>query len=63
MPKETVDRWSEVLAKLARDPDWLAGNAKVGGVPAISSPAETERYVREQYELYERLATSLGIRQ
>ena len=63
MAKEAVDRWSDVLAKLARDPDWLAGNAKVGGIPAIRSQAETERYVREQYELYEKLAISLGLRQ
>jgi len=63
LPKDLVDRWADVLAKLAKDPDWLAGNAKVGGIPAIRSQAETERYVREQYELYERLAISLGIRQ
>ena len=63
MPKELIDRWSEVLAKVAKDPEWVAGNAKVGGIPAICSPAETERYVREQFELYEKLATSLGIRQ
>ncbi len=63
MAKEAVDRWTEALGKLARDPDWLAGNAKVGGIPAIRSQADTERYVREQYELYEKLAISLGIRQ
>jgi len=63
MAKEAVERWTEALGKLARDADWLAGNAKVGGIPAIRSQAETERYVREQYELYEKLAISLGVRQ
>jgi tripartite-type tricarboxylate transporter receptor subunit TctC len=63
MPKELVDRWTAVLASVARDPEWLAGIAKIGGIPAIRSPAETERYVREQYELYDRLITALGIRQ
>jgi len=63
MAKEAVDRWTEALGKLARDADWLAGNAKVGGIPAIRSQADTERYVREQYELYEKLAISLGVRQ
>jgi tripartite-type tricarboxylate transporter receptor subunit TctC len=53
----------EALAKVARDPDWLAGNAKLGGIPAIRSPADTEKFVREQYELYEKLAIALGIRQ
>jgi len=63
MAKEAVDKWTAVLVKLASDPDWLAANARVGGVPAIRSPAETMKFVRDQYELYDRLATSLGIRE
>jgi tripartite-type tricarboxylate transporter receptor subunit TctC len=63
MAKEPVDKWVGALGKLASDPDWLAGNARIGGIPAIRSPAETEKFVHEQYELYERLATSLGIRE
>jgi len=63
LPKPIVNRWSEVFAKLAKDPDWQAGNARIGGVVAIRSPAETEKYVREQYELYDKLVTALGIRQ
>ena len=63
LPKAIVNRWSEVFARLAKDPDWRAGNARIGGVVAIRSPAETEKYVREQYELYDKLVTALGIRQ
>jgi len=63
MPREVVDRWVDVFAKLARDPDWQAGNAKIGGIAAIRSPAETEKFVREQYDLYDKLVTGLGIRQ
>ena len=63
LPKEVVERWSEALGKLARDPDWIAGNEKLGGVPAIRSAVDTERFVQEQYELYEKLAARLGIRE
>jgi tripartite-type tricarboxylate transporter receptor subunit TctC len=63
LPREVVARWSDVMAKLAHDPGWLAGNEKLGGVPAVRSPADTERFVRDQYELYERLAERLGLRQ
>jgi tripartite-type tricarboxylate transporter receptor subunit TctC len=63
MPKEVVERWTEVFAKLAADPDWQQGNARIGGIAAIRSPAETERFVREQYELYDKLVATLGIRQ
>ena len=62
LPREVVERWTETLAKLARDPDWLARNEKLGGIPAIRSPAETEAFVREQYQLYEQLALRLGLR-
>jgi len=63
LPKAIVDRWSGVFARLAMDADWQAGNARIGGVAAIRSPAATEQYVREQYELYDKLVTALGIRQ
>jgi tripartite-type tricarboxylate transporter receptor subunit TctC len=63
LPKEVVDKWVDVFARLAKDPDWQSGNAKIGGIAAIRSPEATERFVREQYELYDKLVTSLGIRQ
>ena len=63
LPKEIVDRWTDVFARLAKDADWQAGNARLGGIAAIRSPVETEKFVREQYELYARLVESLGIRQ
>src|SRR6476661_5731122 len=63
LPRDVVARWNVVLAKLAHDPAWLAGNEKLGGIPALRSPAETDRFVREQYQLYERLADRLGLRQ
>ena len=63
MPKEVVDRWTEALARVAKDPEWLAGIAKIGGIPAIRSPGETEKFVKEQFELYDGLITSLGLRQ
>ena len=61
--KDVVERWSFVLSNLAKDPEWLAAIAKIGGIPAIRSAADTEKYVREQYELYDRLIGALGIRQ
>ena len=63
LPKEVVDKWADVFARLAKDPDWQSGNAKLGGIAAIRSREETEKFVREQFELYDKLVTSLGIRQ
>jgi tripartite-type tricarboxylate transporter receptor subunit TctC len=63
LPREVIDRWAEVFAKLAQDADWQKGNARIGGIAAIRSPAESEKFMREQYELYNGLITTLGIRQ
>ena len=63
LPREVVERWTAVFQQLARDPGWQHGNARLGGIAAIRSPAETERFVREQFELYSRLVQILGIRQ
>ena len=57
------ERWAEVLQKLALDPDWLAGNVKPSGIPAIQSAAEAEKFMREQYEMYENIAISPAVRQ
>lgn len=63
LPKPVVEAWVKTFRQLAKDPDWQAGNARIGGVPAIRSPEESYAFVKEQYELYYRLATALGIRQ
>jgi tripartite-type tricarboxylate transporter receptor subunit TctC len=63
LPREVLERWSEAMTQLARDPGWLAGNERFGGIPAVRSPADTEKFVRSQYELYEKLAERLGLRE
>lgn len=63
LPQEVTRTWSEALGRLARDEGWLAGNQALGGLPAVRPPAETERFVREQSELYEKLAERLGLAQ
>jgi tripartite-type tricarboxylate transporter receptor subunit TctC len=63
LPPEVIERWSAAMAQVARDPGWLAGNEKLGGIPAVRSPADTERFVRAQFELYQSLAERLGLRQ
>jgi tripartite-type tricarboxylate transporter receptor subunit TctC len=62
LPPEVVAKWAEVLKRLAQDPDWIKGNAGFGAIPAIRTPAETEKFVREQVEFYEKLGTQLGLR-
>ena len=63
LPRDVIERWTSTLAKLAGDPAWLAGVDKLGGIAAVRSPTDTGKFVRDQYQLYERLAERLGLRQ
>jgi tripartite-type tricarboxylate transporter receptor subunit TctC len=62
LPQDIVDKWSEVLKKVAQDQSWEAGNKTAGAIPAIRSPLETEQFVKQQVLLYEKLGTNLGLR-
>lgn len=62
-PLGVVGVWTDVMAKLAHDPAYLAGVEKLGAIPAVRPPAETDKFVRDQYELYAKLAERLGLRQ
>ena len=62
LPQAVVDRWVDAMKKINADADWHRGNASFGGVPAIRSPQETEKFAREQFELYSRLGAQLGLK-
>ncbi|MDB5802901.1 MAG: tripartite tricarboxylate transporter substrate binding protein [Betaproteobacteria bacterium] len=62
LPADVVAKWTEAFKQIAQDKDWLAGNVAIGGIPAVRSPADTEKFAHEQYELYEKLGTTLGLR-
>lgn len=62
LPPEVVNKWADVLKKVAQDPDWIRGNAGFGAIPAIRSSADTEKFAREQVELYEKLGAALGLK-
>lgn len=63
LPREVIERWSQAMALLANDPGWLSGNEKLGVIPSVRSPAETEAFVRAQFALYFKLAMRLGLRE
>ncbi|HET7729759.1 MAG TPA: tripartite tricarboxylate transporter substrate binding protein [Usitatibacter sp.] len=61
MPREIVARWAQVLQQVAKDPQWIAGEEKIGSIPRILPPHETERFVAEQFRVYEQLGRQLGL--
>lgn len=63
LPEAVKDKWKKVFTTLASDPAWLSGNERFGGQSALSAIKDPERFVYEQYVLYEKLITRLDIRQ
>jgi tripartite-type tricarboxylate transporter receptor subunit TctC len=61
MDRKLVAYWSEVLQKVAKDPQWTGATEKIGSVPRILPPDETARFVKEQFETYDRLGKSIGL--
>ena len=61
MSADLITFWRDVLAKVAKDQRWLDGMARIGGMPSIMSPADTRRFVADQFELYDRIGKRLGI--
>jgi tripartite-type tricarboxylate transporter receptor subunit TctC len=59
---DVINKWTEVLKKVADDPDWHKGNATMGAIAAIRSPSETEKFARDQFELYEKVGAALNLR-
>ncbi len=61
MTAEMTTYWREALAKVAGDPQWIAGTQRIGGMPSVMTPADTRRFVAGQFQLYERIGKQLGI--
>jgi len=62
LPAEVVTKWQAVLKDVAKDPGWLRGNDTVGAIPAIRSPQDTEKFAKEQFDLYSKLGTQLNLK-
>ncbi len=61
MSRKLVTYWGGVLQKVANDWQWVTATESVGSVPHILSPADTAKYVREQFDTYYRLGKAIGL--
>ena len=61
LPKGIVEQWVQVLQAAAADPQWQAATERAGSLPRVLSPADTERYVAEQFKVYDSLGKSLQL--
>jgi tripartite-type tricarboxylate transporter receptor subunit TctC len=61
MDRKLVAYWGEVLQKVAKDQQWVSVTERIGSVPRIMNPADTAKFVREQFETYDRLGKAIGL--
>jgi tripartite-type tricarboxylate transporter receptor subunit TctC len=61
MERAALDKLVRTLHTVAQDPDWIAGEQRIGSIPHILSPQETERFVGEQYDIYAKLGAQLHL--
>jgi len=61
MDRKLVAYWGDVLQKVAQDQQWVGATERIGSVPRIMNPADTAKFVREQFETYDRLGKAIGL--
>lgn len=61
LPQEVVDKWVDTLQKLEKDKSWNRMTSKLGSIPAISSPAEMEKFAESQFMAMRAVAEKVGM--
>jgi tripartite-type tricarboxylate transporter receptor subunit TctC len=61
MDGAALTTWVATLGTVARDPGWIANERKIGSIPRILPPQETEAFMGAQFDTYEQLARRLKL--
>jgi tripartite-type tricarboxylate transporter receptor subunit TctC len=61
MKREDIAVLVELMQKLENDPEWQQTTKNLGAIPNVLSPAETEKFVMEQYNKFSVLGEKLQI--
>jgi tripartite-type tricarboxylate transporter receptor subunit TctC len=62
MPAPVVAKWKKALALVAADPQWKEGLEQRGAIPLLGTSKDNERFMKDQFALYDQLITSMGLR-
>lgn len=61
MKAEVVNKWSAALQKIKTDKSWNKMTKRLGSIPAIMSPADTEKFAENQYKTFHAVAKRVGM--
>lgn len=60
LPDDIIKKWKVAMKALANDPQWQEEVKQAGGFPTLLTILDSQRYLQEQANLYERLSIKLG---
>ena len=63
LPAPVVAKWKTVLKEVAKDPQWVAEMKDLGAIPTIGTSKDNEKFIKEQFDIYGRLISALGLRE
>lgn len=63
MSPALVKYWKDALAQVGKDTDWISETTRHGGQPALNAIRDPEKFMQEQYNLYEQLIATLEMKQ
>ena len=61
MDRDALAKWVETLGAVRRDPAWIAAEQRIGSIPRILSPQDTETFMGSQFGTYQQLARQLKL--
>ncbi|MDH3701562.1 MAG: tripartite tricarboxylate transporter substrate binding protein [Alphaproteobacteria bacterium] len=61
MKQPAVKKWTAALQSIKTDKSWNKMTKKLGSIPAIMSPADTEKFAKTQYETFHAVAKKVGM--
>lgn len=61
LPSDVVSKWVDTLQKIKTDKSWNKMTKKLGSIPAITSPAEMEKFAESQFMAMRKVAEETGM--
>ncbi|MGI9301783.1 MAG: Bug family tripartite tricarboxylate transporter substrate binding protein [Gammaproteobacteria bacterium] len=58
---EITEKWVDVLQKVKEDKSWNKFTTKLGSIPMILSPGDTEQFVEKQFNTFRTITEKLGM--
>lgn len=63
LPAEVIQKWTDAIQKMMKDPKWLEMTAKIQDIPNYEGPEEFEKNFRAEFKMARQIADEMGLLQ